>query len=434
MLDEHAHDQALDEPGSSGEVMTRERLERIVAYLEVQLADFDRREQQLNADLVTLDSERRELQREADAFEQRVRDRDAGLARREQELAAAESTYQSLSRQLQQEQEQLARDADRFEVELQAFREEQTSWRERCERELAGRHRSLEEREAQLNRRAVDLEKRTRFQEGHLEKLRHDLESRRRELDAAVQQQRRHFEQTEQQIRRRLTQLATYRELIDRRDRETQDRRSELCRIERERARDAAEQLELLAMERGRLNEQHAMRHADLEQQAGHLRARELDLERRESRLESAREELQRQQHECTVSRAAAETAWNQLCEAVGAEDAAVRLEEQRRLLDAQLQAWEHANDDRIQQLRRAADKSRNERAALREAVAARSECLGRREEMLRELEAAVVRTLERLSSHLSVLAAVTRKPDDLAATNSSDCPTDENGIESDAA
>lgn len=217
------YDEQLDcrEPDPSGvtDLFTSESLERIVAYLEVQIEELDRRERLLNGELACLDSERSTLRMQVRQFEEQVEEQDAHLKQRELAAAETRSAADLLGRRLEHERERLARERGQVESVREGLRQEQSSWREQFEQEMADRRREIEQQDRQVSRRMVDLEKRARFHEAHLEKLRRDLDRQKHELDVAVQRQRLEREQAEDQIRRRRAQLETYREQAERRDR-----------------------------------------------------------------------------------------------------------------------------------------------------------------------------------------------------------------------
>ena len=416
MQDETSQPDALDLPdhvADGADVISGERLERILAFLEVQIAELDRREQQLNSELATLDSERRSFRWEVQQFEERVEGEDAALKQRAHDVADREAECQQLSDRLCEQQAQLEQDADQLESGQAELLQERSTWREESERDIAERRQALEQRETQIDRRTVDLEKRKRFHEEHLEKVRRELDQQQRELVAAAQQQQMQREQTESQIGRRLSQMRTYRALIEQLDLENRNRRDAAAQADRARVLELAEQFESLASRQARFNEQHAALNTELGQQADHLRTKELDLEQRSARLEAARGDLQRTQRECMDSQTAAEAAWSQLCEAVGADAAGERLEEQRRQADERFEAWKCDNADQLTELKQAAAELQKQRAAITDATASQLECLARREEAMRELERTVESAVGQLVELSRTIATDARQQDD---------------------
>lgn len=221
MQDEYSQYRAAapsDSSADSADAVSRKQLERIVTYLEVQLADLDRREQELNGERAALDSERRSLRRQVQQFEERVEQHDEQLRQREQSVTQRESEQQLLRDQLRQELERVARERERLSLEQSEFQEERSVWRGRCEQEMAQQRQELDRRDADINRRTLDVAKRARFHEEHLKKLRRDVERQRSELTAEAQRQQAARVRMEEQFQHRLKQIRRYRELLEQRD------------------------------------------------------------------------------------------------------------------------------------------------------------------------------------------------------------------------
>ena len=238
---------------------------RILEHLRTQLAELDRREQNLNSQLSSMDQERRSLRmwssqftEDAERREQELRAREIKLAEREsasdaytaevearekslaaewETVAAARAAMKSeLAQEIDTERRELAEGQRRLEIdsrELQRLQSEfehsQALQLENHRREVealrAERLAEVDRREADVSRREIDVEKRARFHEDHLDRVRRDLADQRRDLERERQRQRVWIEQVEESIRLRLSHVRRYRDLVAQREQSVEHER-----------------------------------------------------------------------------------------------------------------------------------------------------------------------------------------------------------------
>ncbi len=238
---------------------------RILEHLRTQLAELDRREQNLNSQLSSMDQERRSLRlwssqftEDAERREQELRTREIQLAERESAhdayVAEVESREKSLSAEwvavaaaraemkselaseIETERRELSEGQRRLDIdsrELQRregeFEHSQALQLENQRREMEAirteRLGEVERRAADVTRREIDVEKRARFHEDHLDRVRRDLADQRRDLERERQRQRVWIEQVEESIRLRLSHVRRYRDLVAQREQSVEHER-----------------------------------------------------------------------------------------------------------------------------------------------------------------------------------------------------------------
>lgn len=309
-----------------------EQAGRLLAHLQTQLAELDRRELNLNQQMAALVEQQRsaqrataatekrtaelqqqlderdatvaqketELQHRLDEFEQRIqahaqqeesfqRERQAFVEERERakaELLQERNEHRQAMAEAEEQLEQARREQQRIQEEwLRQQEQERARQREELEQLRKQRLTALDQREQELEQRVVDIEKRARFHEQHLEKVRYDLNARQAELERQRQQQRVWIEEVEASIRMRLGHMRRFRDLVSHR---------EQCLAEGQRLfaeqRQAAEQA--LAQARTQLEESQRQWRQQRAKELELFKDREERLERELSVAESGREEL----------------------------------------------------------------------------------------------------------------------------------------------
>lgn len=416
--------------GSRRDEQALQHAGRILEHLRTQLAELDRREQNLNSQLSSMDQERRSLRlwsqqftEEAERREQEMRAREIQLAEREsgfeafaaqvesrekslsaewESIAAARAALKSeLAHEIETERQELTENQRRLEIDSReferqraAFETEQALALENQRRELESlrteRLGQLEQREAEVARREIDVDKRARFHEDHLDRVRRDLAEQRRDLERERQRQKVWMEQVEESIRLRLAHVRRYRDLVAQREQSLETEHNLLAQaqssFEREQATSQIqfdEQWTQLRHDQSELQAAFAERDADLHRRQESLDARAESLDRLRTEIDRANQLLLEQTVAIDEARAAIEKTIGQ------PETEAILQATREKLLDQ----WRHIRESLVQQRdevelsRQSLNKLRDEFRSEREQV---THWINQREAQLRTMEEAL--------------------------------------------
>jgi len=313
---------------------------RLMEHLRKQLEELDRREANLNRQLIAFDNERRGLRLLAQQLETQSAHREQELTAREEEVLNRESACNSRTTELDATEQ-------RLELERTTLETDRAELREQLEQELAGerdelrvareqletREADLQSREAVLEQGHVDLDKRTRLHEDHLARLRSELSAERAQLERDTARRRVWADELEQTSTLRLRQIRKLRSLLDRREASLLSE-AELVREQHEAStQDAARQQELVAREQEQLAqaiEEHAR---DVERHQEMLNLQAENLEGRRLRLDRLRDELDEERQETLESRLVVEQVYSQTVHALDVAAAQERVQTARTKL-----------------------------------------------------------------------------------------------------
>ncbi len=405
---------------------------RILEHLRTQLAELDRREQNLNSQLSSMDQERRSLRlwssqftEDAERREQELRAREIKLAEREsasdayaaevesrekslaaewETVAAARAAMKSeLAQEIETERRELAEGQRRLEIDSRELQRVQSEFdhsqvlqlenqRREVEALRAERLGEVDRREADVSRREIDVEKRARFHEDHLDRVRRDLADQRRDLERERQRQRVWIEQVEESIRLRLLHVRRYRNLVAQREQSIEHERelhlqskqvseNEIATIrrllqEQWLAFDQEKQTHLVELER---------RNSELAQRQSTMEIKSQTVEQLWSEVDLANQDLLEQRVIVTQIRA-------ELDHSLGSDETDSRIQELQSRLHEQ---WRHVRESLIEQRneietsRQSLHRQRGEFSSEREVL---TTWVGQREFQLRAFEEAMTR------------------------------------------
>ncbi len=417
--------------GSRRDEQALQHAGRILEHLRTQLAELDRREQNLNSQLTSMDQERRSLRlwsqqftEEAERREQELRSREIQLAEREagfeafagevesrekslatdwEAVAAARASLKSeLAQEIETERYELAEGQRRLEIDSREFERQRSAFENEHALELENQRRELEamrverlakieQHEADVSRREIDVEKRARFHEDHLDRVRRDLAEQRRDIERERQQQKVWSEQVEESIRLRLAHVRRYRDLVAQREESLETERDLLTQAQSSFEKEQAgsrlrldEQWAQFTQEQSEQNEFHARRTAELHQRQESLDSRAETLDRLRAEVDLANQQLLEQTVVIGEGRAIIE-------KTIGQPETEALLHTTREKLSEQ---WKHVRESLIQQrdevetARLAIVKLRDEFRSERELV---TNWVTQREAHLRTMEESLV-------------------------------------------
>ncbi|OAI56932.1 hypothetical protein AYO47_08505 [Planctomyces sp. SCGC AG-212-M04] len=313
---------------------------RLMEHLKKQLEELDRREANLNRQLIAFDNERRGLKLLAQQLETQATHREQQLISREEEVLLSESSCDSRVRDLDAREQLL----DQARAAIESERE---TLRMGMEEELAGqrgellavkealdaREADLEIREAGLEQGIADLERRTRFHEEHLTRLRTEISAERAELGRDTAARRTWAIELEHVSALRLQQIRRLRGLLDRRE-TSLDAQAELLREQQESATaELARQREAVAREQEQLAQAIDDHARDVERHQEMLTLQAENLEGRRVRLDRLRDELDQERQENLESRLVVEQVFSQTVHAIEVPAAQERVQTARTKL-----------------------------------------------------------------------------------------------------
>ncbi len=369
--DSHADDFRITNPAASLEGLlpaasgrrpaeneVAQRAGDFIGHLREQLAELDRREQNVNAQCSALDQERRRLRFSSQQAQEQLRQREEGLDLREQEFAAKLAEWESSTLDMRDQRETLQRET----VELAAARarlETEAAAKLEVEREV------IAQEQAALDRRIAEYESKWQLAI--------------REIDATIDKERASRTQV---MERELAALEA--EILEKR--QWWDDEQSRCqdRFEEERLASenqlAALSLELVDLRQGRL--------ADLEDREHDLARREVDVEKRtrfhESHLEKLRRSLEQQRHEIDQHKQSTQVRQMEIDERLRQQ--AAQLRRFRDLLEHREESLDRERD-LLAKARRTVEKMRSEELAKAssERLAWEQECESHRADMRRQ-------------------------------------------------
>lgn len=405
---------------------------RILEHLRTQLTELDRREQNLNSQLSSMDQERRSLRlwssqftEDAERREQELRAREIKLAERESANDAYAAEVESREKSLSAEWESVAaaRAAMKSELaqEIETERKELSEGQRRLDidsRELLRREREFEHaqalqlenqrreieahrterltevdrREADVSRREIDVEKRARFHEDHLDRVRRDLADQRRDLERERQRQRVWIEQVEESIRLRLAHVRRYRDLVAQREQSVEHER-ELHLQSKQGSENEIHSMRHLLQEQWLAFDQEKQAHlAELERRNTSLTQRQEALEIKAQTIEQLRCEVDLANQDLLEQRVIVTQVRAELDRTLGSEETDLQIQEMQFRLHEQ---WRQVRESLVEQrdeietarqsLQRLRDEFRSERELL-------TNWVGQREFQLRAVEDSLTR------------------------------------------
>jgi hypothetical protein len=413
---------------------------RILEHLRTQLAELDRREQNLNSQLSSMDQERRSLRlwsqqfnEEAERREQELRAREIKLAEREagfeaytaevesrekslatewESLAAARAAMKSeLASEIEQERRDLTEATRRLELDSRELQRRQSEFEsaqslqyENNLREMeslrAEKLAEIDRREAEVTRREIDVEKRARFHEDHLDRVRRDLADQRRDLERERQRQRVWMEQVEESIRLRLAHVRRYRDLVTQREQSIEQERELLQQAKANSDAEIAESRKLLQAQWQAFEQGRDANLAELERRAADLAQRQEACDIKAQKVEELRQAAERANQEILEQRVIVEQVRAEIDRSVGTEEADALIQQVQSQLHEQ---WKHVRESLVQQrdeledtrqsIVRLRDEFRDEREVL-------TNWVSQREYQLKAAEEALTR--ERANSQLA--------------------------------
>ncbi len=405
---------------------------RILEHLRTQLAELDRREQNLNSQLSSMDQERRSLRmwssqftEDAERREQELRSREIKLAEREagfdayaadvesrekslstewETVAAARAAMKSdLASEIEHERRELTEGQRRLEIDTRELQRRESEFEHGQALQLENQRREIdalrierlgeiERREADVTRREIDVEKRARFHEDHLDRVRRDLADQRRDLERERQRQRVWIEQVEESIRLRLAHVRRYRDLVAQREQSVEHERELQQQAKQASEQEVATSRRLLHEQWQAFEQDRAANLAELERRSADLTHRQETLEIKSQKLEQLRSEIELANQDLLEQRVIVEQARAELERGIGADQAAAHVQEAQAQLHEQ---WRHVRESLVEQrdelevsrqsLQRLRDEFRSEREVL-------TTWVGQREHQLRAVEDAMTR------------------------------------------
>ena len=405
---------------------------RILEHLRTQLAELDRREQNLNSQLSSMDQERRSLRmwssqftEDAERREQELRAREIKLAEREsasdafsaevesrekslsaewESVAAARAAMKSeLASEIETERRELAEGQRRLEIDSREFHRRESEFEHTQALQLENQRREIEalraeklgeidRREADVTRREIDVEKRARFHEDHLDRVRRDLADQRRDIERERQRQRVWIEQVEESIRLRLSHVRRYRDLVAQREQSIEHER-ELHLRSKQVSENEIQTIRRLLQEQWQAYDQEKATHiAELERRTADVTHHQEALEIKSQKLEQLRSEVELANQDLLEQRVIVEQVRAEIDRALGNEQADSQVQEIQNQLHEQ---WRQVRESLIEQrdeleasrqsLQRLRDEFRSEREVL-------TTWVGQREFQLRAVEDALTR------------------------------------------
>ncbi|QDT52511.1 hypothetical protein Pan44_05230 [Caulifigura coniformis] len=327
---------------------------RLMEHLRKQLEELDRREANLNRQLIAFDNERRSLRLLAQQLETESAQREQQLAAREEEVLNRESACDSRTTELDSTEQQLnevrtALEAERAELR-ERLEEELSAERDglRVEREeLDARAVDLESREAALEQGHVDLDKRTRLHEDHLARLRSEISAERARLERETATRRVWASEVEHVNALRLRQIRKLRSLLERREASLVSE-AELVREQHDAAtQDVARQREQVVQDQEQLAQAIEDHARDVERHQEMLNLQAENLEGRRLRLDRLRDELDQERQETLESRLVVDQVYSQTVHALDVAAA------QERVQAARTKLFDHYRDLRESLTRR---------------------------------------------------------------------------------
>jgi len=405
---------------------------RILEHLRTQLAELDRREQNLNSQLSSMDQERRSLRmwssqftEDAERREQELRAREIKLAEREagfdafaaevdsrekslsaewESVAAARAEMKSeLATEIETERHELAEGQRRLEIDTRElrrcegeFEHTQALQLENQRREVealrADRLGEIDRREADVSRREIDVEKRARFHEDHLDRVRRDLADQRRDLERERQRQRVWIEQVEESIRLRLSHVRRYRDLVAQREQSIEHERELMQRAKQSSEYEVTTHRRLLQEQWLAFEQDRTAHLSELERRTADLAHRQEALEIKSQKVEELRSEIDLSNQDLLEQRVIVEQVRAELDRSVGSEESDTYIQQMQAQLHEQ---WRHVRESLVEQrdeletsrqtLQRLRDEFRNEREIL-------TTWIGQREFQLRAVEESLTR------------------------------------------
>ncbi len=313
---------------------------RLMEHLKKQLEELDRREANLNRQLIAFDNERRSLRLLSQQVEAESAHREQQLATREEEVAAREATSAARASELEALEKHLGereRTLEQQRLDLRASVEQELA-SQRAElieqsAEIARREAAVQAQLDEIDQSVVDLEKRRRLHEDHLARLRAEIATERASFERETAQRRIWLAEQDHVSSLRLAQLRRVRGLLDRREASLAAeagllREQEAAAIEsiaREREALQRDQEEL-----ARAVEEHA-RDVERHEEMQTLQAQ--NLEGRRQRLDRLREELDQERQELLESRLVVEQVFSQTVHALDVPAAQERVQTARSKL-----------------------------------------------------------------------------------------------------
>lgn len=405
---------------------------RILEHLRTQLAELDRREQNLNSQLSSMDQERRSLrmwssqftedaerreqelrareiklaEREAgfDAFAAEVESREKSLSAQWESVAAARAEMKSeLAAEIESERHELAEGLRRLEIDARELRRCESEFEhtqalqlENQRREIealrADRLGEIERHEAEVSRREIDVEKRARFHEDHLDRVRRDLADQRRDLERERQRQRVWIEQVEESIRLRLSHVRRYRDLVAQREQSIEHERELMQRAKQASEYEVTTNRSLLQEQWNAFEQDRTANLSELERRTADLAHRQEALEIKSQKVEQLRMEIDLSNQDLLEQRVIVEQVRAELDRSVGSAESDAHIQQMQAQLHEQ---WRHVRESLVEQrdeletarqtLQRLRDEFRNEREIL-------TTWIGQREFQLRAVEEALTR------------------------------------------
>jgi len=373
---------------------------RLMEHLRGQLEELDRREANLNRQLVSFDNERRAMRLAAQQAEQQAEQRAELLNEREQAVAARENECQTQEAETLEQRTAIAAAEETLASDRATFRE-QVIGEFAAEREsLEASKQSHDQREAaiaageaSLAQQGIDLEKRTRFHEEHLNRLRREVAEQKSEVERERQRLRTWSNQVDDSIRFRLAHIRKFRDLLDRRE-QSLETEAEILREQRESMeRDLARQHQEAAAEEAALIADSEKRQADFRSQQDLLTLHSENLEGRRQRLDKMRDELDQSHQDALELRMAAEQVHAEVVQATDAQAAQDRIQAAReslfeyyRDLRESLTQRRQEADDAQRSLQAKRDEFHAERDAQIQRIAEREQQISLRERQSAEL------------------------------------------------
>lgn len=355
----------------------------LMEHLKKQLEELDRREANLNRQLIAFDNDRRGLRLLAQQLETQSTHREQQLAAREEDVLNRESSCVERSRVLDAASERLTDERSALEAESQGLRAtienelaEQRQELSNLRDALDRREADLETREAAIQQGNADLEKRIRLHDEHLSRLRSEVSVERAELDRDTARRRIWAHDLEQVSTLRLAQIRKLRGLLDRREASLvseaelvrEQQAAAAAEVAREREAVFQQQEEL-----ARAIDEHAQ---DVERHQEMLTLQAENFEGRRQRLDRLRDELDQERQESLESRLVVEQVYSQTVHALDVAAA------QERVQNARGKLFEH-----YRELRDALTRRRQEcEQAQRQLIDRRDSFQAERDEQLQRV------------------------------------------------
>lgn len=405
---------------------------RILEHLRTQLAELDRREQNLNSQLSSMDQERRSLRlwsqqfsEEAERREQEIRSREIKLAEREagfdafaaevearekslsaewEAVAAARAAMKSeLAEEIETERRELNEGRHRLEVDLRdqlrresEFETSQALSAENSRREIESlrveRMGELDRRESEVTRREIDIEKRARFHEDHLDRVRRDLAEQKRELERERQRQRVWIEQVEESVRLRLAHVRRFRDLVAQREQSIDHERDLMQKAKQAHEQESETSRQYFQEHWQAFEKDRVATLAELERRTNDLAQCQEAVELQGKKLDDLHQDINSARQDVLEQRVVLEQTRIELDRSIGSVEAEARIQEVQDRLNSQ---WRHVRESLVQQrddletsrrsLQQFRDEFQNEREVL-------TNWVHQREYQLKAIEEALVR------------------------------------------